>query len=151
MLWMLCKIVLARPDGQEICPYHFSVLFTMVRRSLCDPIACWILEQTSSLATLSLYEVHSIVQYHLISMAHILLCSCAVRVHDSQTYKKMGVTRERSNHILEMREMLLLFQTGFNFFNAAVVCAILESVSGLKPSSYTTERRYFKFVTLYLL
>ena len=45
-----CKMVLARPDKQQTCPYHCSLcLFTMVRRSLCGPIACWILAQTSSL------------------------------------------------------------------------------------------------------
>ena len=40
--------------------------------------------------------------------------------------------------ILEMREIFLSFQTGFNLVNAAVVCAILESVSGLEPSSVIT-------------
>ena len=46
-----CKIVLARPDEQETCPYHFSLhLFTMVRSSCCL-IACWILAQASSLVT----------------------------------------------------------------------------------------------------
>ena len=45
-----CKMVLARPDEWETCPYHFSLhLFTMVRRSLCGLIACWILAQTSLL------------------------------------------------------------------------------------------------------
>ena len=37
-------------------PYHCSLrLFTMVRRSSCGPIACWILARTSSLVTWSLY------------------------------------------------------------------------------------------------
>ena len=40
-------------------------------------------------------------------MAHILLSSSAVRVHDLQAYKKMDVTRERINHILKLRKMLL--------------------------------------------
>ena len=47
----------------------------------------------------------------------------------------MDVKRERISRILELTEMLLSIQTGFNLVNAAVVCAILESVSGLKPSS----------------
>ena len=35
------KMVLARPDELEICPYRCSLhLFTMVRRSSCCPIAC---------------------------------------------------------------------------------------------------------------
>ena len=71
-----------------------------------------------------------------------------MRVHDSQAYKKMDVTRECISHILELREILLSFQTGFNLVNAAVVCAILESISGLKPSSVTTEPRYLKLVTI---
>ena len=62
-------------------------------------------------------------------MARILLCSSAVRVHDSQAYRKMDVTRERISRILELGEMLLSFKTGFNLVNAAVVCAVLESIS----------------------
>ena len=52
------------------------------------------------------------------------------------------MTRERISRILELREVLLSFQTGFNLINAAVGCAILESISGLEP-------RYWKlFVTV---
>ena len=41
------KMVLARPDERETWPYHCSLrLFTIVRRSLCGPIACWILITT---------------------------------------------------------------------------------------------------------
>ena len=64
-----------------------------------------------------------------ISMARILLWSSAVRVHDSQANRKMAATREHISHTLELRDMLLLFQTDFNLVNAAVVCAILESIS----------------------
>ena len=42
----------------------------------------------------------------------------------------MDVTRKRISRILELREILLSFQTGLNLVNAAVVCAILESISG---------------------
>ena len=58
-----------------------------------------------------------------------------MRVHDSQANRKMAVTRERISRILELREILLSIQTGFSLVNAAVVCAILESISGLEPSS----------------
>ena len=47
-------------------------------------------------------------------MAYILFWSFAVRVHDSQAYRKMDVTRECISHIFELREIVLLFQTGFN-------------------------------------
>ena len=74
-----------------------------------------------------------------------------MRVHDSQEYRKMDVTRERISRILELREILsfiLSFHTGFNFVNAAVACAILDSISGLEPSSVVTEPRYLKVVTV---
>ena len=68
-------------------------------------------------------------------MAYILLWSSAVMVHDSQAYRKMYMTRERISHIFEVREILLSIQTGFSLVNAAVVSAILGSISGLEPSS----------------
>ena len=77
-----------------------------------------------------------------------LLLTSAVKVHDAQAYRKMDVTRERISRILELREIFLSFQTGFNVVNAAVVCAILESISGLEPSSVITEPRYLKLVTV---
>ena len=39
-----CKMVLARPDEWETWPYHCSLhLFMMARRSLCGPIACFLI------------------------------------------------------------------------------------------------------------
>ena len=58
-----------------------------------------------------------------------------MRVHDSQAYRKMDVTRERISRILELREMLMSIQIGFSLDNAAVACAILQSNSGLEPPS----------------
>ena len=81
-------------------------------------------------------------------MARILLRSSAVRVHDSQTYMKTDVTRERIGRILELREMLLSFQTDFYLVYAAVVCAIQESITGLESLSDTAEPRYLKLVTV---
>ena len=54
--------------------------------------------------TWSLYEIHDILRKHFISMAHVL-CSSAMRVHDSQAYRKMAVTGECIRCILELREM----------------------------------------------
>ena len=71
-----------------------------------------------------------------------------MRVHDSQAYRKIDATRERIGRILELKEILMSFQTGFNLVNAAVVCAILESISGLEPSSVLTELRNLKLVTV---
>ena len=58
-----------------------------------------------------------------------------MRVHDSEAYRKTDVTRERISRILELREVLLSIQIGFSLVNAAVACAILESILGLEPSS----------------
>ena len=71
-----------------------------------------------------------------------------MRALDSQAYRKMDVTSEHISRILELREILLSIQTGFSLVNADVVCAILESISGLEPSSVITESRYFKLVTV---
>ena len=71
-----------------------------------------------------------------------------MRVHDSQAYRKMDVTRERISRILELREILLSIQSGFSLVSAAVACAILESISGLEPSSVIAEPRYLKLVTV---
>ena len=76
------------------------------------------------IGNMSLYEMCSIV-----SIACILLWSSVVRVHDSQAYRKMDVTKEHIKHTLELREILLSLQTGFNLVNVAVVCAVLESIS----------------------
>ena len=81
-------------------------------------------------------------------MACMLLCSSAVRVHDSQAYRKIDVTRECISPILELREILLSFKTGFNLVNAAIACAILDSISSLEPSSVITEPRCLKLVTI---
>ena len=48
-----------------------------------------------------------------------------MRVHDSQAYRKMDMTRERISRILQLREILLPIQTGFSLLNAAVVCAVI--------------------------
>ena len=58
------------------------------------------------------------------------------------------MTREHISRILELKETLLLFQTDFNLVNAAVVSTIPESISGVEPSSVTTEPRYLKLVTV---
>ena len=70
-----------------------------------------------------------------------------MRVHDSQAYRKMDVTRERISRILELKEILLSFRTGFSVVNA-VVCAILGCISGLEPSSVIIEPNYLKLVTV---
>ena len=58
------------------------------------------------------------------------------------------MARERISRILELRETLLSFQTGFYLVSATVVYAILESISGLEPSSDTTEPKFLKLVTV---
>ena len=62
-----------------------------------------------------------------------------MRVHDSQANKKMDVTRKHIGRILELRKIILSFEIGFNLVSTAVICAVLESMSGLEPSSVTNE------------
>ena len=71
-----------------------------------------------------------------------------MRVHDSLANRKVDVTRECISHNLELREILLSFHTGFNLVNAAVVCAILDNISSVEPSTVTNEPRYLKLVTV---
>ena len=68
-------------------------------------------------------------------MAFILLWNSAVRVHDSQAYRKMDVTR---SYLGTERNTLV----NPNWFQPC-----LESISGLEPSSVITELRYLKLVT----
>ena len=49
---------------------------------------------------------------------------------------------------LEAEKIVLSIQTSFSLANATVVCAILESISGLEPLSVITEPRYLKLVTV---
>ena len=69
-------------------------------------------------------------------MACIFIWSSVAVIRDSQAYRKMQVTREGISRILELREILLSFQTGFNLG------------SGLEPSSVITVPRYLKLVTV---
>ena len=69
-----------------------------------------------------------------------------MRVHDTQAYRRTDVTRARTSYTSELREIHLSFESGFNLVNAAVVCAILESISGLDPSSVLTQPRYLKLL-----
>ena len=69
-----------------------------------------------------------------------------MRVHDLQVYREMDVTRECVSRLLDLRGMPLSFQTSFGPANAAVVYAVLESISGLVPSSVATELRNLKLV-----
>ena len=57
-----------------------------------------------------------------------------MRVHDSQAYRKMFVTRERISRILELREILLSIETDFSFVNAAdhsILLRRLETTFGI--------------------
>ena len=72
----------------------------------------------------------------------------AVMVHVSHAYKNMDMAGERISLILELMAMFLSFQMTFSLVSAAVVWAILESTSGLDPSSCTIAPRYLKLRTV---
>ena len=81
----------------------------------------------------------------------ILFSNSAVKVHDSQAYRNMGMTRERISFTFDPIDMLLFLQMGFSVIRAAVACAILERISCLESSSETTAPMYLKLVTAQLL
>ena len=83
-----CRIVFAKPEDLETWPNHLSFRFlTKVRSSSYSPMAAWIFLRTSSLVTWSLYEMFNSLRWHLNS---------AVKVHDSQAYRNMEMTRSAS-------------------------------------------------------
>ena len=144
-----CKIVFTRPDDLDTWPYHFSLRFlTVIRRSSYGLMACLILLRTATLVTWYLYDMRNICRKHLISMACILFCRSAERVHVSEAYRKMDMTRERISVIFELTVMFLSFHKSFNLISAAVVCAILASISGSEPSSVIIDPKYLKLFTL---
>ena len=63
-----------------------------------------------------------------------------MRVHDSQAYRKMDVTRERTGRILKLREILLSFQTGFNLVSAASFGQTIYS-AGFQHGNLNERRR----------
>ena len=78
----------------------------------------------------------------------LFFCSSAVRVHVSHAYSNIDMASDRISLILDQRVMFLSFHIGFNLVIVAVVWAILEMISGLDPSSVTTEPRYLKLDTV---
>ena len=72
-----CKMVLARPEEWETCPYHFSLhLFMRVRRSSCGPVACWTLAH--SLCTRCIVSCSSTSFPWLIFFFAALLCGSMI-------------------------------------------------------------------------
>ena len=92
--------------------------------------------------------MRKIFRKHLISMACILFCRSAERVHVSEAYRKMDMTRGRISLIFELTVMFLSFHKGFNLVSAADICAILASISGLELSSVIIDPKYMKLVTV---
>ena len=60
----------------------------------------------------------------------------------------MDVTRERISRILELREIFLSVQTGFSLVNAAVVCAILASITKIHVIFFNHTIKYKYFLSL---
>ena len=69
----------------------------------------------------------------------------------------MDATGARISPILELREILLSFQSGFNLVDAAVVCAILDSISGwnlrqlqLSPDTWNLWQWQLNLLSIYI-
>ena len=127
------EIVLASTADLDTCLNHFNLhLFTMVKISSWGPMACLILYLTASLVMWSLYEMPNSFLKHLISAACNFFRISAVNAQVSQAYNN-EITGERVSLIFELRDICFSFQMVFNLASAAVVCAILDSTSGLEP------------------
>ena len=75
----------------------------------------------------------------LVRKACVLFSNSAVKVHDSQAYRNVGMTRERIISTFNPRNMLLSLAFGFSFVRAAAACSIPERSFGSEPSSTVFE------------
>ena len=73
---------------------------------------------------------------HTQSHSHMYACTCACTLHLQLSLN--CPLWQGSTSVVSWNWEKCSFQTGFSLFNAAVVCAILESISGLEPSSVIT-------------
>ena len=138
-----CRTVLASRDDSVTCPFHFSLrLFKYARRSSNSGFHFLVGY------VISVRDTEDFAEKNLISNACILLSMSAVTVHVSRAYKNMDMARERISLILELMAMFLSFQMTSSLVTAAVVWAILESTSGLYPSSDTIVPIYLKLRTV---
>ena len=80
-------------------------------------------------------------------MACILLWGSVMRVHDSQAYRKMDVTRERISRVFELRKILLSIQTG-SALSMLLLSVLSWRVSQAWMVKVITESRYLKLVTI---
>ena len=128
--YLVCKNVFAKPEDFETWPNHLSFRFlTRARSPSYSPMAAWVSLRASSLVTWSLYEMFSRLRLHLISKACVLFSYSTVKVHDSQAYRNIEMTRERISFTFDPKDMLLSIHMGFSFVRAA------GKISGLEPSS----------------
>ena len=67
--------------------------------------------------------------------SYYLFSNSAVRVHVSQAYRKIEMTKDRISLILELSAMFLSFHMVLSFVNAPIVWTILDSISYFDPSS----------------
>ena len=96
-------------------------------------MAYLILSVAASLVMWSLYERPSSFLKLLISVSCNFFKMSAVNVQVSQAFSGTHITREHISLSFELREICISFQMVFSLASAAVVCAILDSTSGMEP------------------
>ena len=147
------RIVFAKPKDLETWPNNLSFRFlTKVRSSSYSPMAAWIFCEPPHWSHGPCMKC-SIISGSISSQRPVFFCffsNSAVKVHGSQAYRyrNMEMRRERISFTFDPRDALLSLQMGFSFVRAAVVCAILERISGLEALSETTAPRNLKLVTV---
>ena len=73
----------------------------------------------------------------------------ADKVHYSQAYRNMEMTRKRISFAFDPKDMFLSLHIGFSFVRAAVAFTIIERTSGFEQSSTAIAPMYLKFVTIF--
>ena len=107
-----CRNVFSKPEDLKTWTNNLSFrFFTRVRRSSYCPMAIRNVQKPPEASHLK----------GLCSFSY-----SAVKIHDSQAYRNMEMTRERISFIFYPRDMLSSLQMGFSFVRAAMACAILE-------------------------
>ena len=103
------------------------------------PVAVWIFFlRTCSFVIWFFHEMFSNLRWHLISKDLTLFSNSVVKVHDSEAYRNMDMTRERITFIFDSRDI------GFSFVRAAVASSILHRTFGFESLPEKMSPRFLK-------
>ena len=98
-----------KPEDLETWPNHLSFRFlTTVRSSSYSPLATWIFLRTSFFGYVGLVRTVQLPSVASTSKAFILFSCSAVKVHESQAYRNMEMTRKHISFTFDQSECCYL-------------------------------------------